>query len=104
MAQLDVFENPEEDSCKEVPFLLDVQHEMHSHLATRMVIPLVHAAAQKAGLNKLCPTFVIRGQKVFASTPEMSAYPAKGLRVKVDNLCDKRMEVFDAVDFLLNGF
>lgn len=103
MAQLDVYENPEEDSCEEVPFLLDIQHDMHSHISTRIVVPLVRIDAQKTGLRDLCPTFAIRDQNVLLSTPEMSAYPARLLQIKVGNLGDKRTEIFNAVDFLLNG-
>ncbi|WP_407638390.1 CcdB family protein [Geotalea daltonii] len=47
-----VYENLEEDTRKEVPFLLDVQHELHSHLLTRVMIPLVRTDAQKAGWTR----------------------------------------------------
>ena len=104
MAQLDVYENLEKDSREEMPFLLDIQHELHVHLRTRVMIPLVRTDAQKTGLNTLCPTFLIEGQSVFASVPEMSAYPVKELGGRVLNLNDKRGEIFAAIDFLLNGF
>ena len=104
MAQLDVYENLDEDSCKEVPFLLDIQHELHAHLQTRVIIPLVLTATLKAQINTLCPTFVIKGQSVFASVPEMSAYPVKELGGRIMNLNDKRSEIFAAIDFLLSGF
>ena len=104
MAQLDIYENIDEDSRAEIPFLLDIQHELHRNLRTRMIVPLVRTEAQKSSLDALCPKFVIEGQKVFASIPEMSAYPTKELGVKVNNLEGKRSEIFTAVDFLLNGF
>jgi hypothetical protein len=104
MAQLDVYENLDEDSRKEIPFLLDIQHELHVHLQTHVMIPQVRTDAQKAGIDTLCPTFVIEEQSVFASVPEMSAYPVKDLGNKVSNLKDKRSEIFDAIDFLLSGF
>ena len=104
MAQFDVYENLNEDSCNEVPFLLDIQHELHAQLQTRIIIPLVRTGALKAGINTLCPTFVIKGQSVCASVPEMSAYPVKELGSRTLNLNDKRGEIFDAIDFLLSGF
>lgn len=104
MAQLDIYENIDEDSRVEIPFLLDIQHELHRHLRTRMMIPLVRTDAQKAGLDRLCPTLTIEGQSVFASVPEMSAYPFKELGSKILNLESRRSEIFSAVDFLLNGF
>jgi toxin CcdB len=104
MSQLDVYENIDEGSQAEIPFLLDIQHELHHTLRTRMIIPLVRTEAQKSRLDALCPRFIIEGQNVFASVPEMSAYPAKELGAKVRNLEAKRSEIFSAVDFLLNGF
>ena len=104
MAQLDIYENLDQESCEEIPFLLDIQHELHQNLRTRMIVPLIRTEAQKSGLNALCPKFVIEGQSVFASIPEMAAYPAKELGGKIRNLEAKRCEIFSAVDFLLNGF
>jgi toxin CcdB len=104
MAQLDIYENLNEDSRAEIPYLLDIQHVLHQHLRTRMIVPLVRTEAQKARLDTLCPGFVIEGQSVFASIPEMSAYPVKELGDKVYNLEVKRSEIFSAVDFMLNGF
>ena len=104
MAQLDIYENINEDSRADIPFLLDIQHELHQNLRTRIIIPMVRTTAQKSGLDSLCPRFVIEGQSVFASVPEMSAYPGKYLGGKLYNLANKRSEIFSAIDFLLNGF
>ena len=104
MAQLDIYENLDQDSRTEIPFLLDIQHELHQNLRTRIIIPLVRLEVQKAGLDALCLKFVIKEQNVFASVPEMSAYPAKELGEKVYNLESRRSDIFSAVDFLLNGF
>lgn len=104
MAQLDVYVNPDDDSREEIPFLLDIQHEMHFQLRTRLVVPLVRTEVQRAGLSALCPTFVIDGQSVFASVPEVSSYPARELGDRVSNLGEKRGDIFAAVDLLLHGF
>lgn len=104
MAQLDVYVNPDESSKEEIPFLLDIQHEMHYQLRTRLVVPLVRSEVQRTGLSTLCPTFVIQGQSVFASVPELSSFPARELGGRVANLADKRSDIFAAVDLLLNGF
>lgn len=104
MAQLDVFVNLDRESSVEVPFLLDVQHGIHSDLKTRVMVPLVRTDAQKAGIKNLCPVFVIEGQNVFASVPEISAYPVKELGNRVINLAAEREEIFSALDFLLHGF
>lgn len=75
MAQLDIFENRDKESSQEIPYLIDIQHDIHKTLMTRMIIPLVCESVQKTVITKLCPVFTIQGKKVFASIPEMAAYP-----------------------------
>jgi toxin CcdB len=104
MAQLDIYANRDKDSLEEIPFLIDVQHELHQGLKTRMMIPLVCIEAQHAEIAKLCPVFTIQGRKVFASIPEMAAYPVSEIGNKVGNLDSERAALFDAVDFLMHGF
>lgn len=104
MAQFDVYENEEPESKDAIPFLLDVQHDLHDGLATRIVVPLVLIFSAKQVAKKLCPRFNIKGQDVAMSTPEMAGYPIKDLRNKVASLSDSRREILDAIDFLLNGF
>ena len=104
MAQLDVYTNRDNDSLEEIPFLVDIQHDLHQNLKTRMMIPLVCIEAQNAGINKLCPVFMVLGRKVFASIPEMAAYPVSEIGSKVANLDSERSLLFDAIDFLMHGF
>jgi toxin CcdB len=40
VAQFDVYENQEPESKESIPFLLDVQHELHRNLSTRTVVPI----------------------------------------------------------------
>lgn len=104
MAQLDVFENSDEVTSQDIPYLLDVQHELHVSLKTRILIPLVRVEAQRTGITKLCPVFTIHGETVFASVPELASYPVAELGSKVGSLASERDVVFAAIDFLLNGF
>lgn len=104
MAQLDIYANRDEETSEEIPFLVDIQHELHQNLKTRMMIPLVCVEAQKTGLSKLCPVLTVQGRKVFASIPEMAAYPVAEIGGKVANLDSQRTVLFDAIDFLMHGF
>ena len=104
MAQFDVYENEEPDSKDIIPFLLDVQHDLHNGLATRTVVPLVLIFSAKEGAKKLCPSFRIRGKDVVMSTPEIAGYPKRDLHNKVASLTENRMEILSAIDFLLSGF
>lgn len=104
MAQLDVYENEEPESKESIPFLLDVQHDLHGNLATRTVVPLVSIFSSKEAIDKLSPRFMISGKDVLMSTPEIAGYPARDLCKKVTSLESHRSEIFNAIDFLLNGF
>lgn len=104
MAHLDVYLNPDPETRPDVPFLLDIQNDVHLQLRTRMVVPLVRSEAQRVAIATLCPTLSIKGETVFASVPEMASYPARELSEKVVNLADRRGEIFAAIDFLFHGF
>lgn len=104
MAQFDVYENEEPESKESIPFLLDVQHDLHRNLSTRTVVPLVSISSSHEAIDKLCPRFKISGRDVLMSTPEIAGYPAQELCQKVTSLERQRSEIFDAIDFLLNGF
>ena len=104
MAQFDIYENRDTDTLEEIPYLVDIQHDLHQHLKTRMMIPLVCVEAQRAEITKLCPVFTIQGKKVFASIPEMAAYPVSETGSKVTNLISERAALFAAIDFLMHGF
>jgi toxin CcdB len=104
MAQLDVFENSDKESSEEIPYLIDVQHDIHKNLKTRMMIPFVYVESQRAEIKKLCPVFTIQGKKVFASTPEMAAYPESEIGRKITNINTEREILFSAIDFLMHGF
>lgn len=104
MAQFDVYENPESESKDVIPFLVDVQHELHTNLATRTIIPLVNIFSAKDEARKLCPRFEVLGKHVLLSTPEITGYPVRELGSRVSTLTDKRSEIMDAIDFLLHGF
>lgn len=104
MAQFDVYQNNEPESNSAIPFLLDIQNELHETLTTRVVVPLVSIFAAKEELRKLCPKFKIHGRDVLMSTPEAASYPLKDLGPKLLSLTDHRDEILAAIDFLLSGF
>lgn len=104
MAQFDVYENEDPDSRRLIPYLLDVQNDLHQNLITRTVIPLITVFPADPELKKLCPRFAIRGLEVALSTPEIAGYPVGDLGPKVTSLAAHRAEIFGAIDFLLSGF
>ena len=101
MAQFDVYENQEPESKESIPFLLDVQHELHGNLSTRTVVPLVSISSSDEAIDKLCPRFKISGKDVLMSTPEIAGYPAQELCKKVTSLKSHRSEILNAIDLSL---
>lgn len=104
MSQFDIYENNDPAFEELIPYLLDVQHDLHIDLETRLVIPFVRGITARQRIPRLCPSFVVNAEEVTLSTPEMGAYPVLRLGRRVGSLVDERSEVFAAMDFLLSGF
>lgn len=101
MAQFDVFRNSSNVSKKHFPYLLDIQNNLHSRLLSRMVVPL---AVGVEPIKHLTPVFTIEGQNVVMYTMDMTSVLEDVLSELVINIEDKRTEILDAIDFLVNGF
>ncbi len=104
MGRFDVHENPNPATRQTVPFLLDVQTGLLSHLSTRVVVPLVSAAVMVKAAKYLNPRFEIRGIPVVMSTAELAGVAVHDLGEKVGSLEDQRNEIIAALDFLVTGF
>ena len=101
MAQFDVYENTNEKTKANIPYLLDIQNDILKNLSSRVVIPLV---VSKEGINLLNPKFVINEINVILSTAELAGIPIEILGNKVCSLKNRREEIIGAVDFLVTGF
>lgn len=101
MAQFDVYENLNEKSKQNIPYLLDIQNDVLKNLNTKVVIPLI--ITNKA-INFLNPRFTINQIDVILSTAELASISVENLGNKVCSLKDKREEIIGAVDFLVTGF
>ncbi len=101
MAQFDVYENLNEKSRQNIPYLLDIQNDILKNLTTRVVIPLV---ISNQSINFLNPKFTINQIDVILSTAELASIPMEILGNKICSLKEKREEIIGAVDFLVTGF
>ncbi len=104
MAQFDVYENPNEHTRKNVPYLLDLQADLLNSLATRVVAPLVSATAMDKPIDHLNPRFQIKRKTVYLSSAELAGVPVRTLGEKVGSLKDQRHVIIPALDFLFTGF
>jgi toxin CcdB len=105
MSRFDVYRN-QGKSKQFVPYLLDVQSELLSHLNTRVVIPMYHLD-QFLGVNvpkDLSPIFKIENHDCVLQTPEMGSVVISALKQRVDNLAKNQHIITAALDRLFNGF
>ena len=101
MAQFDVYINPNSKTNKNIPYLLDVQHDNLSHTDTRVVIPLMIDIEDFKYLN---PKFTIENNLLVLSTIEIASIAKYNIGKKVCSLKDKRTEIIGAIDFLITGY
>ena len=101
MAQFDVYRNINSSTAEQYPYLLDIQNDLFASLKTRLVAPLGVGMSPVRHLN---PQFEIEGREVMMCTAEMAGIPLSTCGEVVKNLRDKKNEIVDALDFLVNGF
>jgi len=104
MAQFDVYRSPNSRSRRIIPFVLVVQSDLLSDLATCAVVPLVDAAQFGKPATRLNPVFTIEKTSVVMSTAEITGIPRRALGSLADSLASQRDAIVAALDFLIFGF
>jgi toxin CcdB len=105
MAQFRIYANANELTKAEFPYLVDVQSDLLSELATRMVIPLVASSSPKYKvMTKLTPTMEITGRKYMAITPLMAGVPRSALGNEIADIAARRVDIIAALDLLITGY
>ena len=104
MAQFDVYENPNPETNRATPYLLDVQAELLDSLSTRVVVPLLSAAYAERPIKHLNPQFTVNETSVLMSTAELAGISVQSMGKKIGTLKHKRDEIIAAIDFLFTGF
>jgi len=105
MAQFSVYENSNPRTRADVPFLLDVQSEVLSILATRMIVPLYRSDATKSkAMTRLTPMVKFKNKSLIAMVPEMAGVHQRELGAVVGDLTTLRADIIQAIDLLITGF
>lgn len=87
------------------PLVVNVQADLLSSLATRVVIPLApYNAASPETLQRLNPVLSLNGERFLLLTADLSVVAASEISEPMGNLEDQRNLIVDAIDFLLQGF
>lgn len=101
MAQFDLFRNPRKT---DFPLLLDVQADLLSELATRVVVPLAPKKAWQAfQLTRLNPCVSFQRADFVLVFQELAAIPRSALGSRVGSLASQRAELIAALDLLFTG-
>lgn len=89
MAQFDIFLNPNPDTRKFIPYLLDVQADLLDTLSTRVTVPLLLAEEMPQAAKQLNPQFKTKGTAVVMSTAELAGIASRSLGDEVASLKNK---------------
>ena len=100
--QCDVHTNPD-NAFGHTPYLLDVQADLLSDLATRIVIPLIRTEAFGRRVSRLHPQFVVEGEDVVMATHLLAAVRRGALGGRIMSLLDQREAIVEAIDVLWSG-
>jgi toxin CcdB len=101
--QFDVVANPVAAEAAHWPYLLVLQSDLVSGLASTMVAPLV-PRANMIGAVRLNPILVVEGREFWLATHEMFAVDRRVLGKTVTSLSEERDAITAAIDFIFIGF
>ena len=102
--QFDVYDNPSPRMRDVYPYVVDVQSDLLSALATRMVVPLaVTALAAKDLPRQLCPVFAVNDKSLMLVPFEAAPLDKRLLKVEITSIRDRSHEVIAAMDAVLCG-
>jgi len=104
MAQLIIYQNKNSQSKKEFPLLLDIQTNLLDSLQTTIVVPLKKLESNRDKvLTQLTPILNIEGIDYLMLTPQLAGIQRKELGKTIADISHARVEILNALDFLLTG-
>ena len=102
--QFDVFENPSPRMRDAYPYVVDVQSDLLSALATRMVVPLaVTTLAAKDLPRRLCPVITVNEKSLMLVPFEAAPLDKRLLKAEITSLRSRSHEIVAAMDAVLSG-
>ena len=102
--QFDVYENPSSRMRDVYPFVVDIQSNLLSALATRMVVPLAVTNLSPAELPaRLCPVITVQNLSLMLVPFEAAPLDKRLLRAEVASVQERSYEIIAAMDAVLSG-
>lgn len=104
MSQFDVYANPSKKTKKLFPYLVDIQNQIISELATRIVVPLGRADAFKNEyMTKLTLELDFNDEKLLLLTPQIASIPSKLIKTPIGTVEHLRDDIISTLDFAITG-
>jgi len=86
------------------PYIVDIQSDLLSALATRMVVPLAVTHLAAADLpRQLCPVFNVNGQSLVLLPFEAAPLDRRLLKNDILSIRDQSHKIVAAMDAVLSG-
>ena len=102
--QFDVYENPSSRMRDVYPFVVDVQSNLLSALATRMVVPLAVTSLSATELPlRLCPIITVKNTSLMLVPFESAPLDKRLLKVEIASVQERSYEIIAAMDAVLSG-
>jgi len=98
-----VHANLNPNSRASIPWLLAIQDDLLTSLATRVVVPLYLKGGATPQVARLTPLMVFRGKTYVAMVPELAGVPRTALGPEAGELAAQRPAVMAALDLLFSG-
>ncbi len=104
MQQFDVYANPNKTTRRAYPYIVNIQSNTISEIATRIVIPLARKAEFKnEEMKRLTPTVSYKNEELLLLVPQIASMPVKMLRDPIGSISHLRDEIVAALDFAITG-
>ena len=101
----DVYESLSPRMRDQYPFVVDIQSDLLSTLATRMVVPLALTSLHANELpRRLCPVFVVRKKNLMLVLFEAAPLDKRLMKKEIVSIRAHAHKIVDAMDAVLSGF
>ena len=102
--RFDVYNNPSPRMRDQYPYVVDIQSDLLSSLATRMVVPLAVTGLAAGELpRRLCPVLLVRKQRLMLVPFEAAPLDKRLLKAKVTSIKESADALVAAMDAVLSG-
>jgi toxin CcdB len=104
MAQFAVYRNPNPDTRRRFPLLLDIQSPLLDSLATCVVVPLAPLGRQApTPIARLMPVLEIGSARYVMVSPQLAGVPRQALGPVAGDASAQRTAIVAALDLLFTG-